>query len=214
MTEDQLIESIRAGCALLEQEYDVSQLQQFAKLLTELERWGRRVNLTAIRDISAMVSGHLLDSLSVKAFLQGASIADIGTGAGFPGLPLAIAQPQTCFVLLDGNRKKINFVQHIVTNLGLVNVTAVCVRAEDYVPERTFDTVIARALAAIPRIIEVGGHLVGKNGVLLALKGKYPGQELELTDKLPDRWHWDVARVSVPGLEQHSRHIVKLNKQG
>lgn len=213
MPQRELSKKIRDGCKALEQRFDAGSEHQFAMLLTELERWSRRLNLTAIRDINQMVSGHLMDSLTVRPFLEGSSIVDIGTGAGFPGLPLAIAEPHRSFVLLDSNRKKVSFVQHIVTKLGLANVSAICARVEDYAPGHTFDTVIARALAAIPRIIEIGGHLAGKKGVLLALKGKYPTAELELTDNLPDRWIWEIEKVSVPGLEQHSRHIIKLKKQ-
>lgn len=212
MAQQELGKQIRDGCDALEQDFDAGKQQQFIVLLTELERWSRRVNLTAIRDIKQMVSGHLLDSLSVRPFLQGNAIVDIGTGAGFPGLPLAIADPHRSFVLLDSNRKKVSFVQHMVTRLGLSNVSAICARAEDYAPGHTFDTVIARALAAIPRIIEIGGHLAGEKGVLLALKGKYPSKELELTDNLPDRWTWETEKISVPGLEQHARHIIKLKK--
>lgn len=213
VVQNDLGNKISDGCAALEQSFDSGKQQQFAVLLTELERWSRRVNLTAIRDIKQMVSSHLLDSLSVRPFLEGKAIVDIGTGAGFPGLPLAIADPERSFVLLDSNRKKVSFVKHIVTTLGLGNVDAICVRAEDYAPGHTFDTVIARALASIPRIIEIGGHLAGKKGVLLALKGKYPTTELELTDNLPDRWAWESEKVCVPGLEQHARHIIKLKKQ-
>jgi len=214
VTQDELNTKISDGCSALEQVYDDGQRHQFAALLTELERWSGRVNLTAIRDINEMVSAHLLDSLTVRPFLQGDSVIDIGTGAGFPGLPLAIAEPERCFILLDSNQKKISFVQHMVTRLGLGNVRAIRARAEDYAPGHTFDTVIARALAAIPRIIEIGGHLAGEKGVLLALKGKYPTEELELTGKLPDRWGWEIEKVSVPGLDQHSRHIIKLKKKG
>ena len=213
MTRDELRKKISAGCDELGQRADDREVDQFATLLTELEHWGKRVNLTAIRSIDKMISGHLLDSLAVCPFLQGNSIIDIGTGAGFPGLPLAIAEPGRTFVLLDSNGKKISFVQHIVSKLGLGNVRAVRARAEDYAADETFDTVIARALATIPRIIELGGHLTGKKGVLLALKGRYPAAELEQVDKLPDPWNWKIEKISIPGLEQHSRHLVRLDRK-
>jgi 16S rRNA (guanine527-N7)-methyltransferase len=207
--QDLLTKEIGEGCEQLGQTVSEQQVAQFALLLTELEHWGARVNLTAIRDIRDMISGHLLDSLAVRPFLHGSNIIDIGTGAGFPGLPLAIAEPDRSFTLLDSNGKKINFVQHIVTTLGLENVTPVKARSENYAPEEPFDTVIARALASVPKIIELGGHLLGEKGVLLALKGKYPAEELE---QLPDQWHWDSEEVSIPGLPQHSRHIIRLSK--
>lgn len=210
---EKLAQAIADGCGALGQIYDEGQLRQFVTLLSELERWSRRINLTAIRDSRDMVSGHLLDSLAVRGHLHGTSIIDIGTGAGFPGLPLAIAEPQREFVLLDSNDRKIGFVRHMIMQLGLRNATAVRSRAEGYAPGRTFDTVIARALAAIPRVIELGGHLTGKKGVLLALKGKYPADELEQAEKLSDRWGWQVSEIGVPGLEQHARHVVRLKRK-
>lgn len=213
MTRDELRKKISAGCDELGQRADDQQIDRFAMLLTELEHWSARVNLTAIRSINKMISGHLLDSLAIRQFLHGDSIIDIGTGAGFPGLPLAIAEPSRTFVLLDSNGKKISFVQHIVSKLGLQNVRAVRARAEDYAAEDTFDTVIARALATIPRIIELGGHLTGKKGVLLALKGRYPAEELEQVEQLADPWNWKVEKISIPGLEQHSRHLVRLDRK-
>jgi 16S rRNA (guanine527-N7)-methyltransferase len=213
MTPDELENKISGGCKQLRQIADDEQLRQFAWLLTELARWSVSVNLTAIRDIDDMISGHLLDSLSARPFLQGSSIVDIGTGAGFPGLPLAIAEPDRAFTLLDSNGKKISFVQHVVTKLGLGNVSPVKVRAEEYAPGNSFDTVIARALASVPKIIELGGHLAGEKGVLLALKGKYPAEELEQLERLPERWVWKTEEVSIPGLPQHSRHIIRLKKK-
>ena len=211
MTPEELKEKIEEGCGKLNQETSDEQVRQYASLLTELERWSARVNLTAIRAIRDMISGHLLDSLAVRPFLHGSNIIDIGTGAGFPGLPLAIAEPDRLFTLLDSNGKKINFVQHMVAMLDLENVTPVKARSENYASDKPFDTVIARALAGIPKLIELGGHLLGEKGVLLALKGKYPAEELE---QLPDQWHWESEEVSIPGLPQHSRHIIRLSKNG
>ena len=158
-----------------------------------------------------MVPGHILDSLAVRPMLAGRRVLDVGTGAGFPGLPLAIAEPELEFVLLDSNARKISFVRHIIGELGLPNVVAIQGRAEDYAPAERFDTVIARALASTPRILELAGHLLRKEGVLLALKGKHPAQELEPIDDLPG-WKYEVTDVTVPGLESHARHVVCLRK--
>ena len=178
-------------------------------LLDELGRWGRRVNLTAIRDPQAMVSAHVLDSLTVRPHLHGRSVIDIGTGAGFPGLPLAIAEPAMEFVLLDANAKKIGFVQHIVGRLGLGNVSAVRSRAEDYAPGRGFDTVIARAVTSTAGLIDLGAHLLNERGVILALKGRHPTAEL---NTLPHDWTYTVTELAVPGLEDHARHLVVLKR--
>lgn len=178
-------------------------------LLAELQRWGRRTNLTAIRDPAGMVGAHLLDSLSIRPYVAGTRVADVGTGAGFPGLPLAIAEPERAFVLIDSNGKKIRFVNHVVRTLGIDNVEAHKLRCEDYAPGEGFDTVIARALAAIPQLLELAGHLVGRGGIMLAQKGKYPAGELE---HLPATWEFTAEELTVPGMEQRSRHVVILKR--
>jgi 16S rRNA (guanine527-N7)-methyltransferase len=174
-----------------------------------LERWNRKVNLTAIRDRDEMVTIHLLDSLAARPLLHGKTVLDIGTGAGFPGLPLAIVEPGRRFVLLDGNNKKVQFVQHAAAELGLDNVEGVKARAEDYAPGYRFDTVIARAVATLPRLLEIGGHHVGEGGVFIALKGRYPAEEL---GQIPAGWDYTVEELSVPGLDAGSRHAVLLRR--
>lgn len=206
-----IAQRIAAGAATLGQPLHAEAVQKLAQLLGELERWGRRINLTAIRNIDEMVSGHVLDSLAIRAHVRGPRVIDIGTGAGFPGLPLAIADPDMQFVLLDSNGKKIGFVRHIVGELGLANVVAVKARVEGYAPGMRFDTVIARALASIPRLVEISAHLVGEDGQLLALKGKHPAAELEPIQSLPE-WEYSVTELTVPGLEAHSRHVVSLQR--
>jgi len=180
-----------------------------AALLNELEKWNRRVNLTAVRDPQEMVTAHILDSLVARPFLEGESILDVGTGPGFPGLPLAIAEPERRFTLLDSNNKKIMFVQHAAGLLGLDNVEAVKGRGEDYAPGQRFDTVIARALAALRRLVEIAGHHVGEDGVFVALKGRYPAEELE---ELTAPWSHEVVQLLVPGLDAGSRHAVLLRR--
>jgi 16S rRNA (guanine527-N7)-methyltransferase len=210
VTHDELVEAITTGTVALKQSLPASAADKLGTLLEELARWGQRINLTAIRDLSAMVSGHVLDSLSVRPYLHGECILDVGTGAGFPGLPLSIAEPQRKFELLDSHGKKIGFVRHIIAALELDNATAVRSRVEDYAPGNRFDTVIARALTAIPRFIELSAHLLREDGVLLALKGKYPTEEL---DDLPDDWEYTVTELKVPGLESHARHLIALKRR-
>ena len=209
---DPIEERIVAGVAALGQTLPDGAAGKLARLLAELARWNKRVNLTAIRSPEAMVSGHILDSLSVRAHLEGARVADVGTGAGFPGLPLAIAEPQKQFVLLDSNSKKIIFLEHVLADLGLSNAVAVRCRAEDYAPGEGFDTVIARALAATPLLLRLAGHLVGRGGVLLAQKGKYPAAELDELKNLPENWEYRVTELIVPGLERRARHVVCLRR--
>ena len=201
---------IESAIASLGQEFPGDAAEQFSALLSELERWNSKVNLTAIRKRDEMVSGHLLDSLVARPLLYGETVLDVGTGAGFPGLPLAIAEPQRHFTLVDSNNKKIMFIQHVAGLLGLDNVSAVKARSEDYAPGQRFDTVTARALAALPRLVELAGHHVGEDGVFVALKGRYPEEELK---QLPETWRAEVTELNVPGLPKGSRHAVLLRRQ-
>ena len=203
----QLIEHIASGVRSLGQELAEESIEKFARLLCELERWNARINLTAIREPREMISGHLLDSLAIRPLIHGKSLIDIGTGAGFPGLPIAITEPGLTVELLDSNARKIGFVQHVIGELDISNATAVRSRAENYAPGKRFDTVIARALASIPRLIELGGHLLAEKGVMLALKGRYPAGELA---EMPDAWDYEVTEVTVPELE--ARHVVMLRR--
>ncbi|HVW71319.1 MAG TPA: 16S rRNA (guanine(527)-N(7))-methyltransferase RsmG, partial [Steroidobacteraceae bacterium] len=184
-----------------------ARLQQ---LLDELERWNRTYNLTAIRDREEMVTHHLLDSLAIHAELHGVAIADVGTGAGFPGLPLAVLNPERRFTLIDSAGKKIRFVNHAAYALGLTNVTGVQARVETLRPEQPFDTVVTRAFAPIPDMLEKVSSLCGPQTRVLAMKGKWP--ETELAD-IPQGWRVERSRdLSVPGLKE-SRCVIVLTRQ-
>lgn len=204
------VEQIAAAVEPLAPQRPAGSDEKFVTLLAELERWNRKVNLTAIRDADEMIAAHLLDSLVALPLLQGSRVLDVGTGAGFPGLPLAICEPKRQFELLDGNNKKIMFVQHAATTLQLGNVTAIKARTEDYAPAERFDTVIARAVGPLDRLLEVAGHLVGEDGVFIALKGRYPSEELQ---QLPTGWEHDIVELEVPGLAKGSRHAVSLRRR-
>ena len=149
----------------------IERLLDFIKLI---EKWNKAYNLTAIRDREAMVRLHLLDSLAISPFIEGKRVIDIGTGAGLPGIPLAIFLPDIEFVLLDSNAKKTRFVQQAIVELKLKNVSVCHNRVEQYHPENSFDTVITRAFAGLSDIVELTAHLLGKDGVLLAMKGQAP----------------------------------------
>ena len=204
---------IHAALERLKQPFPEGTAEKLATLIDELERWNRKVNLTAIRKRDEMITSHLLDSLVAGPLLEGESILDVGSGPGFPGLPLAVIHPERHFTLLDSNNRKIMFAQHAAGLLGLDNVSAVKARGEDYAPGHGFDTVIARALAALPRLLEIAGHHVREDGVFVALKGRYPVEELEQLDELDIPWSHAVAELDVLGLEKGSRHAVLLRRQ-
>lgn len=207
-----LRKQIEAGVEELGQPLPNGAVERLAQLLTELERWNARMNLTAVRAQKDMVVRHVLDSLAVRPYVKGPRVADVGTGAGFPGLPIAIAEPGLELTLLDRNARKIAFVRHAAGLLCLRNATAVQSSAEDYAPPVRFDTVLCRALAAIADVIRIVGHLLADDGVLLALKGQYPTAELRQLADLPDAWDYTVTELSVPGLAPRSRHVVILQR--
>lgn len=192
------------GVALTE--HDAARLRQ---LLEELARWNQKFNLTGLTDLESMVSHHLLDSLAVHRHLHGAAIADVGTGAGFPGLPLALVNPERRFTLIDSNGKKIRFVSHAVRTLGLMNVEPLQARVETLRPERPFDTVVARAFAALPQMLEAVAPICGRETRVLAMKGKWPQAEL---DALPAGWRVAESHtLTVPGLAEARCLIVLMS---
>ncbi|TVQ88217.1 MAG: 16S rRNA (guanine(527)-N(7))-methyltransferase RsmG [Chromatiaceae bacterium] len=143
-----------------------------------LWRWNRAFNLTAVRDPVAMIARHLLDSLAVLPWVDVGPVLDAGTGAGLPGIPLALARPDLPFVLLDSNGKKTRFVRQAALELGLTNVAVVQTRLATYRPPRKFATILARALARLPELYAATAHLAAPGGRLLALKGPDAAAEL------------------------------------
>jgi 16S rRNA (guanine527-N7)-methyltransferase len=201
---------LERGAAQLGLALDAGQLERLLRLVELVLEWNRKFNLTAIREPLAMVDKHLLDSLTVQPHLRGPFVTDVGTGAGFPGLPLAIANPTFRFTLIDSIAKKARFVTHAAKELGLAEVKVECVRAEHYRPAQRASTVVARALAPLPVFIAEAGHLCAKGGRLLAMKGKDPATELA---GLPAGWKPPVVeRLHVPGLADE-RHLVILERE-
>ena len=157
---------------------DADARARLIELVLLLERWGRIYNLTAVRDPREMVPRHLLDSLVVLPYVVHGPVLDVGTGAGLPGLPLAIARPELDFTLLDSNGKKIRFVRQAVLTLGLHNVDVVQCRVETYRPAQKFATIVSRALASLSALRDGCAHLAAPEGRLLALKGRLSEQEI------------------------------------
>lgn len=196
-----------AGAAQLGIELSELQAQQLIRVLDELDDWNQRMNLTAIRERGAQITKHLLDSLTVQPFLHGDRVLDVGTGAGFPGLPLAIVNPSKQFVLLDSTAKKLKFIEHVSQSLALPNVQTVHTRAENFRPAQRFDIVVSRAVGPVEQFVKWAGHLCVGGGRLLAMKGRHP--EAELTN-LPNGWKLAaVHRLNVPALDEE-RHLVEI----
>lgn len=196
-----------AGAAQLGIELTETQAQQLIRLLDELDDWNQRMNLTAIRERPAQITKHLLDSLTVQPFLHGERVLDVGTGPGFPGLPLAIVNPSKQFMLLDSTAKKLKFIEHSAALLELPNVQTVHTRAENFRPAQRFDIVVSRAVGPVEQFVKWAGHLSVGGGRLLAMKGRYPEGEL---GKLPSGWKLAaVHRLNVPALDEE-RHLVEI----
>jgi 16S rRNA (guanine527-N7)-methyltransferase len=181
--------------------------ESLLRLVDELEQGNALFNLTAIRDRPGMLRKHVLDSLSLQPYLLGTRVADVGTGAGFPGLVLAIVNPERRFTLIEATGKKARFVEQTTERLGLSNVLVANSRAETYRPFELFDTVVARALSSLADFVAYAGHLCAPGGRLLAMKGKRPDDEISA---LPRSFRaLAVHRLRVPGLTDE-RHLVEL----
>jgi len=199
----------RLDCGLgrLRLELSAEQRAALVEYLRLLARWSRSYNLTAVREPLEMVPRHLLDSLSILPYVRGDEALDLGTGAGLPGIPLAIAAPQRRFVLLDSNGKKIRFVRQAVWSLGLDNVVAVQARLDAYRPPRKFATIVVRALASLAALHAAAAGLAARPGRLLAMKGPAVRAELAdpgLTDAAPV-----THALQVPFLEG-ARHLIEI----
>ena len=163
--------------SLRENGYDFS-AEKFLHYLQLLQQWNKVFNLTAIRDPQEMVLLHILDSLSVNPYLHGSRIIDVGTGAGLPGIPLALVNPDKHFVLLDSNSKKTRFLTQALAELKIKNAEVVHARCEDFQPNTGFDSIISRAFASIKVMLDNTQHMLNAQGQFLAMKGLYPESEL------------------------------------
>ena len=177
--------------------------------LALLDRWNKTYNLTAIRDPREMLTKHLLDSLAMARFVDAGRLADLGTGPGLPGIPLAIARPRLHVALVESNGKKARFLREAVRTLGLDNARVLESRAEAVAEPGAFDLITARALDRLAGILAVGGHLLAPGGRLLAMKGLLPADEIA---ELPAGWTLAaVHSLSVPGLPAE-RHLVEVTR--
>lgn len=188
---------LQQGLQALDIACDESQLQDLLKFIKLIEKWNKAYNLTAVRDRDEMARLHILDSLTVLPFINGKRVADIGTGAGLPGVPLAIFLPDVEFVLVDSNSKKTRFVQQAILELKLKNVTVLHSRVERFQPESLFSTVMMRAFASLEDIMHLSQHLIDPLGVLLAMKGQHPAVKEIKSLTVP----YSIIPLKVPGVD-------------
>lgn len=184
--------------------------QKLANYLELLQEWNRVFNLTTITNPRDMVYLHIIDSLAVQPYLQGKRFLDVGSGAGLPGIPLAIMNPEQEWMLLDKNNKKTRFLTQVIAELNLNNVKTIHSRCEDFHPATCFDSILSRAFGTISMFVTATEHLLCPDGMWIAMKGKHPQEEV---NDLPDRFVVnDITRLDIKGMTIE-RHIVCLRKK-
>ncbi len=192
MSEGKIILAIEKGFKALNINLNYEPFLEYLKLL---DKWNKAYNLTAIRDVEDMVNYHIMDSLAILPWVKGHYIIDVGTGAGLPGIPIALAMKQSKIFLLDSNGKKINFLEEVKRVLCLTNVEIVHMRVERFNPLIKFDMVITRAFSDLKKMIATTNHLLAEGGILLAMKGKVLETELEEVDKPCKIYEYNVPNI-------------------
>lgn len=200
---------IQTGLTRLGLPSDDALCQNYQTYIELLTKWNKTYNLTAIKGEEAMLNRHVFDSLSVYAYIEGGHCLDVGTGAGLPGLILAMAQPDKEWVLLDSNQKKLRFIQHVKTTLAIKNVEIVHARAEAYRPDKGFDTVICRAFTSMPDYIAMVKHVCHVDSCILAMKGAKAEEEQASIKNLCQTS--EVIVLDVPGAEG-LRTLIKVKQ--
>jgi 16S rRNA (guanine527-N7)-methyltransferase len=178
-----------------------NKIQVYLELLA---KWNKAYNLTAIRTQEQMLTHHILDSLIIATYIEGPRILDVGTGPGFPGLPLAMMMSDQHFILLDSNSKKTRFVNQVVMELGLENIEVVTSRVENYTPDQGMNTVVSRAFTSLDEFVQKTSRFCVKKGLLIAMKGRYPTEEIS---SLPPDTDPEVIKLEVPDLDAE-RHLL------
>lgn len=201
------VKRLEEGARVLGVGLSAETVERLALYLETMRRWNRVFNLTAIRDPEEMVTRHILDSLAILSHLPAGSLIDVGSGAGLPGIPLALVDPARPITLLDRSHKRIDFLTEVAARLALPNVALVCERVEDFRPEERYAVVVARAFASLEDIAKVTDHLLSQAGVIVAMKGVFPTEELAAVS--PPFVVRDIRVLRVPGLLAE-RHLVML----
>jgi 16S rRNA (guanine527-N7)-methyltransferase len=205
-----LAQQLAQGVAELGLALPAGAQQRLLAYLDLLQKWNRVYNLTAVRQAPRMVSQHLLDCLAAAPHVAAASLLDVGSGAGLPGIPLALALPDSRVTLLDSNHKKAAFLRQAVMELHLTNAEVVCERAEAWTPPAPFDVVISRAFSDLGEFVSLAGRHLAERGRLVAMKGLHPYEEIA---QLPRDWQvLQVIPLTVPGLRAQ-RHLVAVERR-
>ena len=203
-------EELRQGLGELGLFATDQQLNLLLRYLLLLDKWNASFNLSGVVEINSMVSRHLLDSLAINAHLQGSVFVDIGSGAGLPGIPLAILNPENHFILVDSNGKKTRFLFQAKTELGLANIDVENCRIEHYQSAQQIDMVMCRAFSALGDAVSKSQHLLEKEGKFLAMKGRYPEDEIAA---LPNCFEISkTTKLQIPGNDSE-RHLIEIVKK-
>lgn len=198
-------ERLEIGCARLGIELPARACARLMTYLDELARWNATYNLTAVREPDDMVVRHLLDSLGIVPFLPAGALIDVGSGAGLPGVPLALIDSGCAVTVLESNGKKATFLRHVRRTLAIENLDVAQSRAERYRPSAAFSGVLTRAFSALPEMLRMTGHLAAPDGRWLAMKGRLPAPELA---RLPAGYRvLETHRLDIPFLDE-ARHLI------
>jgi len=197
------------GLQAIDLEINEQQLEKLKQYVDLLSRWNKTYNLTAVRNPAEMIPLHIFDSLVVASYIRGTHCLDVGSGAGLPGIPLAIMQPDRHFTMLDTNGKKTRFIQQAIIELGLKNAGVVQSRVESWQAPQPYEAIISRAFSSIVDFVNGCSELLADNGTLYAMKGQFPVQELAYLPKgyvLTSRHELDVPYV------EGERHLLEIKR--
>jgi 16S rRNA (guanine527-N7)-methyltransferase len=202
-----LASELQQGVSALGLNISPAHLQRLLDYLALLRKWNKVYNLTAVREPEKMVSQHLLDSLAVVPHIEARQILDVGSGAGLPGIPMAIARSDWRLTLLDSSHKKAAFLKQAAIELKLSNVTVCCERVESWIPERKFELIISRAFSDLADFVTMSKHLLSEGGTFAAMKGVYPHEEIA---QLPSGYRVErIIHLKIPG-HKAQRHLAMV----
>ena len=208
MTDDESKKILLSGCEKLAINLSLKDSDRLLQYLNLMQKWNRTHNLTALPTVDEMVIKHLLDSLSIESFLPGGTVLDIGSGAGLPGVPLAVVRPNQRFTLVDASFKRVAFLREVKRRLKLTNIDVIHARVEQ-LPSQAFEAITSRAFSSLPEMLDVTKHLLSNKGIWMAMKGQNPVSELS---NLKDGFLVEAVDVlHVPGLDAE-RHLVRISK--